>query len=289
LQHVAIHLIKEHIIEWLAISHQVESSKDEYGLERKNPRKKVDIHFTLISNDYHLCYINDVHRRSPNQSPLRPIEMLRTSDRTHAKIASEYDDEFFVFQGTGRNRKGNDVVNGIIDCSWSYVYATYPFLYTKDRASAFMGRCYVLGEELKPLLINIKGVLAEREFLQRDNFMAASAVRHKLVSQLEDLYKTSPSLRLGLREVANFSNSKETLDVVLEGATLSLGRCIDLVRPAGLHQSSVLKTEYAKALKCLNHCMTQIQVFCDPDQPLDAAQDRKMEFRDFQFLDGDGI
>jgi hypothetical protein len=98
LQHVATHIQKEHVGEWLAVSQEAESPKDEYGMERRMPRKKINLHFTLISNEYHLCNLNDVHHRSPNQSPLRPIEMLRTTDRSHAEIRTEYDDELSLLK-----------------------------------------------------------------------------------------------------------------------------------------------------------------------------------------------
>lgn len=290
LQHVATHIQKEYVGEWLAVSQEAESPKDEYGMERRMPRKKVNLHFTLISNEYHLCNLNDVHHRSPNQSPLRPIEMLRTTDRSHAEIRTEYDDELSLFEGStnGKLRKSPIPINGIIDCSWSYIYSTYPYSYTNDDASAFMGRCFLLGEELKPLFINMKGVVAEREFLQRDNYIMAASIRHKLVSLMEDLYKTSPGLRSGLREVTTFSDNKETVDIVLEGATLALGRCIDLVRPAGLHQTSVTKAEYTKALRWLNHCMMQIQTFCDPDRPLDPTEWGRMGTEEEEKLIGGG-
>mmetsp|Transcript_12305 Transcript_12305/g.18884 ORF Transcript_12305/g.18884 Transcript_12305/m.18884 type:complete len:546 (-) Transcript_12305:75-1712(-) len=273
LQNVVKHLVEEHVSEWLAVSHHSESPKDEYGLERKALRKKIKLHFTLISSDYHLCNINDIHHRSPNQSLLRSIEMLRTNDRSQQGIMTEYDDELSEFQhGRRKRQKTNNIVNGIIDCSWSYRYASYPYAYSRDDASSFMGKCFLLCENLRPFFVNIKGVVAEREFLQRDNFLAAASIRHNLISLMEDLYKTSPSLQTGLREINTYTDSKETVDIVLEGATLSLGRCIDLVRPAGLHKSSVSKISFIKALRSLEHCMTQIRTFCDPDRPLDPKE-----------------
>mmetsp|Transcript_22703 Transcript_22703/g.33523 ORF Transcript_22703/g.33523 Transcript_22703/m.33523 type:complete len:544 (-) Transcript_22703:54-1685(-) len=273
LQNVVNHIVEEHVSEWLAISHHSESPTDEYGMERKALRKKIKLHFTLVSSDYHLCNINDIHHRSPNQSLLRPIEMLRTDDRSQQGIMTEYDDELSAFHhGRRKRQQKNSVVNGIISCSWSYRYASYPYAYSRDEASSFMGKCFLLCENLRPLFVNIKGVVAEREFLQRDNFMAAASIRHKLISLMEDLYRTSPSLRTGLREITTYADSKETVDIVLEGATLSLGRCIDLVRPAGLHKSSVSKNSLIKALRSLEHCMTQIHKFCDPDRPLDTME-----------------
>ena len=288
LQQVATHIMKDHMSDWVAVSIEAESPTDEYGIERRAPRKKVNLHFTLISNEYHLCNLNDVHRRSPNQSPLRPIEMLRTMDRSHQEIRTAYDNDLSLFESSGTGDRKPSRINGIIDCSWSYKYTTYPYSYTNDDASAFMGRCFLLGEELMPFFINMKGVVAEREFLQRDNYVAAASIRHKLVSLMEDLYKTSPGLRSGLREVTTYSDKKETVDIVLEGATLSLGRCIDLVRPTGLEKSSVLKAEYTKALRWLNHCRTQIQTYCDPDRPLDPSEWGRMGQKEEESLMGGG-
>jgi hypothetical protein len=317
LQFVTSHIMKELVSDWLAASHETESPKDEYGMERRRPlRKKVHLHFTLLSSEYHLCNLNDVHHRSPNQSLLRPIEKLRTVDRSHEEIMSEYDDEITAFRRSLQSstpeekdaavgQRQRPMINGIVDCSWSFKYSTYPYSYTSDDASAFMGRCYLLGEELLPLYINMKGVVADREFLQRDNYMMAASIRHKLVALMEDLYKTSPGLRSGLREISSKSNSDVVVDekaarvdIVLEGATLSLGRCIDLLRPAGLHQSTVTKAEYTKALRLLDHCRHQIRTYCDPDRPLDSkewgrmmspsAQQQQGEAHDDDTQDGGG-
>lgn len=46
-----------------------------------------------------------------------------------------------------------------VETSWSFLYATYPFVYAKDESVAFMGKCYLLGEELMPLHVNMKGVV----------------------------------------------------------------------------------------------------------------------------------
>ena len=232
LQNIAAHIKKEHLVEWLAISHDVVSERSHAAI-----RKRVHVHFTLVSTDYHVCNLNDIHRRSPNQSLLRPLQHLEDND------------------------------HGVIETSWCFRYATYPFKQTSVETLAFMGRCYFLSEQLLPLLMNMRAVVEDKEFLQRENYIVLTTIRRALVTQMEDLYKTSPVLRTGLRQL-NTLNSAETVDVVLEGALLSLGRCMDLVRPAGLHVGTVSKTDFTKALKSLEHCMAQIRAFCDPDQPL---------------------
>ena len=44
---------------------------------------------------------------------------------------------------------GNDdefpVTRGIVSSSWSFQYATYPYLYARDDATVFLGKCYLLG------------------------------------------------------------------------------------------------------------------------------------------------
>ena len=65
-----------------------------------------------------------------------------------------------------------------------------------------------------------------------------------------------------------------SLDVVLESALLSLGRCLDLVRPAGLMlaHTSVPKQDWKQALEQLEHFFDLIQSACDPDRPLDPRE-----------------
>ena len=60
--------------------------------------------------------------------------------------------------------------------------------------------------------------------------------------------------------------------VVLESALLNLGRCIDLVKPAGLLVSSVPAATWSRALDALEKSMNNIQMVCDPDQPLEPME-----------------
>lgn len=83
---------------------------------------------------------------------------------------------------------------------------------------------------------------------------------------MEELYKTKPTLRSDLRTPGRDVN------VALEGVVLSLGRCIDLVRPAGLLVGSVSKVDFKKALRALEHAVSQIRAYCDPDAPLDPSE-----------------
>jgi len=67
-------------------------------------------------------------------------------------------------------------------------------------------------------------------------------------------------------------------DVALESALLSLGRCADLVRPAGrLTSRSVSQQEWVDAIQQLEHFLDLMETACDPDRPLPADQWGLME------------
>ena len=162
LQAVANHIQKEYMTEWLAVSQETESLTDEYGMPRSAPRKKVRVHFTLISTDYHLCNLNDIHLRSPNQSLLRPIQYLSNQKRPRKFQGwSDSDDESEIFNKYSISKKKKFKPRGIVDTSWSYQYSTFPFAYSTDEKAAFLGQCYLLGEKLVPLLYNLRAVADE--------------------------------------------------------------------------------------------------------------------------------
>ena len=69
----------------------------------------------------------------------------------------------------------------------------------------------------------------------------------------------------------HFTKEDVKIIVVLESALLNLGRCIDLVKPAGLLVSSVPAATWSKALANLEESMSRIKTVCDPDHPLHAS------------------
>jgi hypothetical protein len=85
-----------------------------------------------------------------------------------------------------------------------------------------------------------------------------------------------PNLKAQLQKTGVTSNSKSSVgykstDVALESALLSLGRCLDLVRPAGkLSSKSVSREDWESALKQLEYFLDLMQRACDPDRPLPA-------------------
>lgn len=88
-------------------------------------------HFTLVSSDYHLIRIQEVHRLSPRQSVLFPLEVSSST--------------------------------------WNCIFAAYPFCVSRDPTTAFLGRAVVLANDLAIVLVNLNGALDDREFVAREN------------------------------------------------------------------------------------------------------------------------
>jgi hypothetical protein len=229
-------------------------------------QKMIDVHFTLVSTEYHLCNMNDVHHRSPEQSLLKEMENMGREFLDRPRTSFERTNS--VRGGGG----GGNAVSGLVKTSWSFQYATYPYIYAKNDLVAFLGKCYLLAEELVPLLVNMKAVVDQKEFFQRDNYLILASIRRSLVEEIEALHKPSHSrkktLNNELRRLKDMYGNERDVISILEGALLSLGRCVDLVKPAGLHTGSVSKDDWKKALKALEHSMSEIRSYCDPDRPL---------------------
>ena len=78
-------------------------------------------------------------------------------------------------------------------------------------------------------------------------------------------------------EIGTYGDSIST-DVALESALLSLGRCVDLVRPAGtLSDKSVSWEDWKEAVTHLEHFLDLIEQACDPDMPLPASEWGKLD------------
>jgi hypothetical protein len=76
MERVAFELWRRHIKTWLKDRPLTQRLNQHYGVGWTVLERKVGIHFTLISTDYHLCNLNDVHQRSPRKSLLQPLVAL---------------------------------------------------------------------------------------------------------------------------------------------------------------------------------------------------------------------
>jgi hypothetical protein len=340
---------------------------------RRNKPKKLHIHFSLVSSEYQLCQLNDIHIRSPNQSALRSLRALA---RTSGVSAPHVEPPTWSFHGV---------------TSWLYspsssssVYPTAADKTSSESVSrgrdgvsqrqqpqqqhphplrAFCAKTYKTAQDMVPVLYNLRGVVDHREFFQRDNYRALVAARRSLIADMERMYHLQPGLqsvhhstspnpsagssaatsserrqessspsyqtssntspgwspsaslfaRSGSKSsllsasasssldgkkshltphhsstgaggtegstggstttttVANNGNNKP-LDVVLESALLSLGRCLDLLRPAGLLTGSVPMEDYKRALTSLQQAYYLLDRACDPDEPLPTEE-----------------
>jgi hypothetical protein len=198
------------------------------------PRLRIQI--SLVSSDYHLCQLHDLHVRSPNQSPLRALTNWPTTETKNIKTF------------------------------WTYVYATSaPVLAHDNDVQAFLLKCFQTAQQLRIVVVNLRGVVEHCEFFQRENYLVLVSARRSLVTDMEGIYHVQPSLKSFNRLLIN----KKPMDVVLQSALTSLGRCLDLVRPAGLLTGSVPEHDWKLALAILEHAVDQISMTCNPDQPVD--------------------
>uniref|UniRef100_A0A6V0A4G1 Uncharacterized protein n=2 Tax=Pseudo-nitzschia australis TaxID=44445 RepID=A0A6V0A4G1_9STRA len=261
-------LDKKYLEKWLEESHEYESDMDEYGMTRHEPRKKIHIHWKLFSTEYDLCNLNDIHIRSPRQSPLARL----VHDLEHAENSEHYR-------------------RGIIRTTWSYHYSIYPYVMSINKEKmkeAFLGKCYLMAQALVPLLVNLKGVAENSEFFQRDNYRTLVATRRSLATLLEQMneaYRDNrerqtftivipPTLKVQLKKQTSESSTMiSSIEIHLECALLSLGRCCDLVCPAGtFSEQSVSREGWKDALLHLQDFMVRIECNCDPDRPVSADQ-----------------
>jgi hypothetical protein len=211
-------------------------------------------------------------------------------------------------------RKKESFRRGIVRTTWSFQYSIYPFIVysdtvqsedddsaifgTEGNLTAFLGKCYIMSQELVPLLVNLRGVADNSEFFRRDNYRRLVKTRRSLATLLEQMneaylhnreYKLAtisitPTLKAQLKEVTlrgerrdpssvSMNGPTSSTEIQMESALLSLGRCCDLVRPAGTFSAqSVTRQEWQDALKHLQDFLNRMEVYCDPDRALPAKQ-----------------
>jgi len=199
----AVELVTEKVKQLLPSWLQQTPDQENISSNGKTPKKVINLHFSFISTEYHLCNINDIHHRSPRQSVFKPILQLQ-EDFTRSNYAQAYGDlggtrnsafysNYYAdehdYDIYGRSNKFSDSpadkmfsrhnegldapdrlrIRGDVKTSWSFQYATYPYIHSKDQAVAYLGKCFLLGEELMPLLVNLKGVV-EKVFVSSFHF-----------------------------------------------------------------------------------------------------------------------
>lgn len=98
---------------------------------------------------------------------------------------------------------------------------------------------------------------------------------HQTRNSQETTFSTLGNLKAELQKTivkTPLEGGTMSADVALESALLSLGRCVDLVRPAGtLSATSVSRADWTDAVAKLEHFLDVMQRCCDPDRPLPAC------------------
>ena len=99
------------------------------------------------------------------------------------------------------------------------------------------------------------------------------AYRHNREQQTTSMV-IPPTLKAQLKKQTSGSSTMiSSIEIHLECALLSLGRCCDLVRPAGtFSEQSVSRQEWKDALWHLQEFINRIECSCDPDRPVSANQ-----------------
>ena len=116
LVHLVKHLQAHYIADWLQEAVlEKKPAVNEYSLAQ---RKKIHVHLELISTGYHLCNLNDIHHRSPGQSLLRPVELMRREYSSFAQY-EVWDDDDERFRGRTWWHCGNVVELSICHVSLS--------------------------------------------------------------------------------------------------------------------------------------------------------------------------
>jgi hypothetical protein len=239
-----------HDPEYLALVSVTDILDHSYLPAWRQEAKRLRVKVSLISSDYHICQIHDVQQRSPRQSALRALNTVTKPSNT------------------------------TVETKWSFMYTTTAPILSKDKVQGFFYKCYITAQQLYPVVINLRGVANNREFFQRENYLSLVSARRSLVTDMERIYNVQPSLKSvhhlsihsGSRVDESHIETKKPVDVVLESALLSLGRCCDLVRPAGLLTGSVSSADWKLAFSILEQAVDQILMTCDPDQPLDPLE-----------------
>lgn len=98
---------------------------------RCNPEAITNCHFTLVSSDYHIIRMQEVHRLNVQESALFPLQLF--------------------------------------SASWNFIFAAYPFCVSRVPATAFLGRAIVLANDLSIVVVNLNGVVSRRQFMAKDN------------------------------------------------------------------------------------------------------------------------
>ena len=250
--------------------------KEQHDDDDDDPEPTVyRLHFWLVSNDYHLCQFHETHLKSPDQSPLRALQQV-DDDKV---AAAQQPKTTTATTATSWNKKNKKNAPPLVEKTrWTYLYATTTTAdvvredpYYDSAQYQFFLKIFRTVQQLHPVVLNLQAVVDHKEFFQQENYLVLVSARRSLVADMETIYQAQPSLKAMQRmswtnDSNNNNNNNKPTDVVLESALLSLGRCLDLVRPAGLLTGSVPARDWKLACHVLTTAVEQICITCRPDE-----------------------
>lgn len=184
-------------------------------------------HFTLVSSDYHLIRIQEVHRICPRHSLLFPLD--------------------------------------VASASWHCIFAAYPFCVSPDPATAFLGRAVVLANDLSIVLVNLNGVINDRQFFARENI----ARLNETFGKMRDMFRIVDSIRADSHR--GFRVDMRAHSETLELAIHRVREAHTLIRPLADPPSTVSRSDLVHAQALLSDAVQDMRNSLDPDRPLRIA------------------
>lgn len=179
-------------------------------------------HFTLVSSDYHLIRIKEVHRTCPRHSLLFALE--------------------------------------VASASWACIFAAYPFCVSPEPATAFLGRAMVLANDLSIVLVNLRGVISDRQFFARENTARLNATSAKMRDMFRVVDPTRALVRGGFR--ADMRSYSETLERAIHAVREVQELVAPLIDPCG----SAPPQDLERAEELLTHAVLDMREQLDPDR-----------------------
>ena len=141
LQKVAQHVQQHRLPAWLLDAQQLALQENKEApvaaspttaAARRRHRVKLHVHFALVSSEYHLCILHDIHARSPVNSPLAALERWSLPSSSSSS-----------------DHKNVDVQ---LETSWTYEYAaTVRIRSAQDPVKALAAACYQRAQSLIPV------------------------------------------------------------------------------------------------------------------------------------------
>ncbi|KAA8494049.1 hypothetical protein FVE85_4024 [Porphyridium purpureum] len=206
-------------------------------------RSAEKCHFTLISSDYHLFHLQEVHRHTPRQSMLSALHQ-------HG-------------------------------ATWNFIFTLYPFCVSSQPDVSFRGRIMVLLNEISIVKVDVIGALEDGSFLARENLARLNHVMLKL-SDMHRVAQGELNSKLRAQPIrsefllpldGHFQCDPRDYCAVLEDAIYAVREAQRLLCP---NNDMILTSNVGNLTKTKRLLAYSLQILrekVDPDRPLIIARD----------------